>query len=65
MSVEKRGLYHQLLKMKVDIHYDDARLDEWLKRKNFIVQQVAYLKDRLGYAKLNWHSPEQLGIKVY
>ena len=64
MSPEKRGLYRQLIQMKVDIHYDDARLDEWLKHKNFIVQQVAYLKDQLGHLKMHWHSPEQLGLKV-
>ena len=64
MSPEKRGLYRQLIQMKVDIHYDDARLNEWLKRKNFIVQQVAYLKDQLGHLKMHWHSPEQLGLRV-
>ena len=64
MSPEKRGLYRQLIQMKVDIHYDDARLDEWLKHKNFIVQQVAYLKDQLGHLKMHWHSPEQLGLRV-
>ena len=64
MSPEKRGLYRQLIQMKVDIHYDDARLDEWLKHKNFIVQQVAYLKDQLGHLKMHWHSTEQLGLKV-
>lgn len=64
MSPDKRGLYHQLLKMKVDIDYDDVRLDEWLKCKKFIVQQVAYLKDQLGHLKMSWHSPEQLGLKV-
>ena len=64
MSPEKRGLYRQLIQMKVDIHYDDARLNEWLKRKNFIVQQVAYIKDQLGHLKMHWHSPEQLGLKV-
>ena len=50
--------------MKVDIHYDDARLDEWLKHKNFIVQQVAYLKDQLGHLKMHWHSPEHLDLRV-
>ena len=64
MSPEKRGLYRQLIQMKVDIHYDDARLDEWLKHKNFIVQQVAYLKDQLGHLKMHWHSPEELGLRV-
>ena len=64
MSPEKRGLYRQLIQMKVDIHYDDARLDEWLKHKNFIVQQVAYLKDQLGHLKMHWHSPEQLNLRV-
>lgn len=64
MSAEKRGLYRQLLQMKVDIHYDDARLDEWLKRKHFIAQKVAYLKDQLGHLKMCWHSPEQLGLNL-
>ena len=64
MSPEKRGLYRQLIQMKVDIHYDDARLDEWLKHKNFIVQQVAYLKDQLGHLKMHWHSPEHLDLRV-
>lgn len=65
MSPEKRCLYRQLIQMKVDIHYDDARLDEWIKCKKFIVQQVAYLKDQFGHLKMHWHSPEQLDLKVY
>ncbi len=64
MSPDKRGLYYQLLKMKVDIHYDDVRLDEWIKCKKLIVQQVAYLKDQFGHLKIHWHSPEQLGLRV-
>ena len=62
MSIEKRGLYHQLLKFKVDIHYDDARLDEWLSKRNYMIQKVAYLKDQLGHMKMLWHTPEQLGL---
>lgn len=62
MSIEKRGLYHQLLKFKVDIHYDDARLDEWLSKRNYVIQKVAYLKDQLGHMKMLWHTPEQLGL---
>ncbi|WP_163120919.1 hypothetical protein [Acinetobacter portensis] len=64
MSSEKRSLYHQLLQLKVDIHYDDARLDEWLKRKKFIVHKAAYLKDQLGHLKMRWYSPEQLGLDL-
>jgi len=64
MSPEKRGLYRQLIQMKVDIHYDDARLDEWIKCKKLIVQQVAYLKDQFGHLKMHWHSPEELGLRV-
>lgn len=64
MSAEKRGLYRQLLQLKVDIHYDDARLDEWLVKRNFIIQKVAFLKDQLGHRKMLWYSAEQLGLKV-
>ena len=64
MSPEKRGLYRQLIQMKVDIHYDDARIDEWIKCKKLIVQQVAYLKDQFGHLKMHWHSPEELGLRV-
>lgn len=62
MSIEKRGLYHQLLKFKVDIHYDDARLDDWISKRNYVIQKVAYLKDQLGHMKMLWHTPEQLGL---
>lgn len=64
MSTEKRSLYHQLLQLKVDIHYDDTRLDEWLKQKKFIVHKAAYLKDQLGHLKMRWYSPEQLGLDL-
>ena len=60
MSTEKRSLYHQLLQLKVDIHYDDAHLDEWLKNKKFIIHKAAYLKDQLGHLKMRWFSPEQI-----
>lgn len=62
MSIEKRGLYHQLLKFKVDIHYDDTRIDEWLNKRNYVIQKIAYLKDQLGHMKMLWHTPEQLGL---
>ena len=64
MSTEKRSLYHQLLQLKVDIHYDDARLDEWLENQKFIVHKAAYLKDQLGHLKMRWYSPEQLGLEL-
>lgn len=64
MSVEKRGLYNQLLQLKIDIHYDDVRLDEWLKHKKFIVHKAVYLKDQLGHLKMRWYSPEQLGLNL-
>lgn len=64
MSNEKRSLYHQLLQLKVDIHYDDTRLDEWLKQKKFIVHKAAYLKDQLGHLKMRWYSPKQLGLDL-
>lgn len=62
MSLEKRGLYKQLLQYKVDIHYDDARLDDWISKRNYVIQKVAYLKDQLGHLKIFWHTPEQLGL---
>lgn len=64
MSAEKRGLYNRLLQLKVDIHYDDARLDEWLKQKKFIVHKAAYLKDQLGHLKMRWYRPEQIGLQL-
>ncbi|MDY6460191.1 hypothetical protein [Acinetobacter faecalis] len=64
MSTEKRSLYHQLLQLKVDIHYDDARLDEWLENKKFIVHKAAYLKDQLGHLKMRWFTPEQIGLNL-
>ena len=64
MPPEKRELYHHLLKLKVDIHYDDVRLDEWLVRRNFIIQKAAFLKDQLGHRKILWYSPEQLGLTL-
>lgn len=62
MTTQKRRLYHQLLQLKVDIHYDDARLDEWLSQSTFIVRKVVYQKDQLGHLKYLWHSPEQLEL---
>ncbi|OAL85830.1 hypothetical protein AY605_14630 [Acinetobacter sp. SFD] len=64
MTTEKRDFYHQLLKLKVDIHYDDARLDQWLKNSHFIIQKAAYLKDQPGHLKMLWYSPEQLGLTL-
>ena len=64
MSSEKRGLYNQLLQLKIDIHYDDARLDEWLKQKKYIIRKAAHLRDQLGHLKMLWHSPEQIGLNL-
>ncbi|WP_312318367.1 hypothetical protein [Acinetobacter variabilis] len=64
MSPEKRGLYNQLLQQKIDIHYDDARLDEWLKQKKYIIRKAAHLRDQLGHLKMLWYSPEQIGLNL-
>lgn len=64
MATEKRDFYHQLLKLKVDIHYDDARLDQWLKNSHFIIQKAAYLKDQPSHLKMLWYSLEQLGLTL-
>lgn len=64
MSSEKRGLYNQLLQLKIDIHYDDARLDEWLNQKKYIIRKAAHLRDQLGHLKMLWHSPEQIGLNL-
>lgn|SRR5690606_35558371 len=64
MSPEKRGLYNQLLQQKIDIHYDDTRLDEWLKQKKYIIRKAAHLRDQLGHLKMLWYSPEQIGLNL-
>ena len=64
MSPEKRGLYNQLLQQKIDIHFDDTRLDEWLKQKKYIIRKAAHLRDQLGHLKMLWYSPEQIGLNL-
>lgn len=62
MPVSIRKLYRALLQKKVDIHYDDVRLESWMNNQNYILQHIAYIKDSYGFMRHHWHSPEQLEL---
>lgn len=63
MSLQTKSFYNALRQQKVDIHYDDARIEEWLKYRNYILQHIAYLKQcGHGQQRYQWHSPEQLQL---
>ena len=63
MPQEARFFYHMLRQQKVDIHYDDARLIEWLPHQKYLRRQIAFIKESFGHLRHHWYTPEQLGLR--
>jgi len=61
-----RCFYQALRQQRVDIDYDDQRIQQLLKYQKRILQHIAYIKQNFaGHERYQWHTFEQLQMENY
>ncbi|KHF78781.1 putative replication protein [Acinetobacter sp. neg1] len=66
MDMNYRCFYQALRQQRVDIDYDDQRIQQLLKYQKRILQHIAYIKQSLaGNERYQWHQLEQLQMENY
>lgn len=66
MDINYRFLYQALRQQRVDIDYDDQRIQQLLKYQKRILQHIAYIKQNFaGHERYQWHMLEQLQMENY
>lgn len=57
---QNRALYRQLRQHKLDIAFDDPRLNFWSNKTNTVIAYTASASNRLNIKRWQWHTPEQV-----
>lgn len=66
MDLNYRCFYQALRQQRVDIDYDDQRIQQLLKYQKRILQHIAYIKQNFaGHERYQWHQLEQLQMENY
>ncbi|WP_151812278.1 hypothetical protein [Acinetobacter bereziniae] len=66
MDVNYRCFYQALRQQRVDIDYDDQRIQQLLKFQKRILQHIVYIKQNFaGHERYQWHMIEQLQMENY
>lgn len=66
MDLNYRCFYQALRQQRVDIDYDDQRIQQLLKYQKRILQHIAYIKQNFaGHERYQWHMIEQLQMENY
>ncbi|MCH7352461.1 MULTISPECIES: hypothetical protein [unclassified Acinetobacter] len=66
MGINCRCFYQALRQQRVDIDYDDQRIQQLLKYQKRILQHIAYIKQNFaGHERYQWHTFEQLQMENY
>lgn len=66
MDINYRRFYLALRQQRVDIDYDDQRIQQLLKYQKRILQHIAYIKQNFaGHERYQWHTFEQLQLESY
>ncbi|OTT95381.1 hypothetical protein [Acinetobacter baumannii] len=66
MDVNYRCFYQALRQQRVDIDYDDQRIQQLLKFQKRILQHIVYIKQNFaGHERYQWHTLEQLQMESY
>lgn len=66
MDINYRFLYQALRQQRVDIDYDDQRIQQLLKYQKRILQHIVYIKQNFaGHERYQWHTLEQLQMESY
>lgn len=63
LTIEIAHFYTALRQLKVDIHFHDHRIEQWLPRSKKVIRHISYIKHmKAGIERYQWHTPEQLKI---
>jgi hypothetical protein len=66
MDMDYRCFYQALRQQRVDIAYDDQRIQQLLKYQKRILQHIVYIKQNFaGHERYQWHTLEQLQMENY
>lgn len=66
MAMNYRHFYQALRQQRVDIAYDDQRIQQLLKYQKRILQHIVYIKQAFaGQERYQWHTVEQLQMENY
>ena len=66
MDMDYRCFYQALRQQRVDIAYDDHRIQQLLKYQKRILQHIVYIKQNFaGHERYQWHTLEQLQMENY
>ncbi|QNX06238.1 hypothetical protein [Acinetobacter seifertii] len=66
MAMNYRHFYQALRQQRVDIAYDDQRIQQLLKYQKRILQHIVYIKQTFaGQERYQWHTVEQLQMENY
>ncbi len=66
MDINYRRFYLALRQQRVDIDYDDQRIQQLLKYQKRILQHIVYIKQNFaGHERYQWHTLEQLQMESY
>lgn len=66
MPLAYRYFYQALRQQRVDIHYEDQRIQQLLKYQKQIIRHIAYIKHSFcGHERYRWHQLEQLQMESY
>ncbi|WP_284091063.1 hypothetical protein [Acinetobacter pittii] len=66
MDMNYRCFYQALRQQRVDIDYDDQRIQQLLKYQKRILQHIVYIKQNFaGHERYQWHQLEQLQMENY
>ncbi|WP_288384972.1 hypothetical protein [uncultured Acinetobacter sp.] len=66
MDVNYRCFYQALRQQRVDIDYDDQRIQQLLKYQKRILQHIVYIKQNFaGHERYQWHMLDQLQMENY
>lgn len=66
MPLDYRYFYQALRQQRVDIHYEDQRIQQLLKYQKQIIRHIGYIKHSFcGHERYRWHQLEQLQMESY
>lgn len=66
MDMDYRCFYQALRQQRVDIDYDDHRIQQLLKYQKQIIRHIVYIKQNFaGHERYQWHTLEQLQMENY
>ena len=66
MDMDYRCFYQALRQQRIDIAYDDQRIQQLLKYQKRILQHIVYIKQNFaGHERYQWHTLEQLQMENY